>query len=236
MNWLNLLILIGVGFVVSLLGLAGGILLLSGSKTTKFLEKFGPAIAVVILLYAIFGDLIPEALEDGGLPNYAVALLVLTGVLIAEALGYFLGRFHHHGEAKKLSSHSQATAMLIVDSLHNLADGVVLGVAFSAGPSAGLLVAASTVAHEIPQEIGDFSIMLRSKMPKRKIIKLQFISALLLVPMSIAAFFIGELLEGTLPIFLSLVAGFLLYIVLGELAPLARKIKTSIPKIIKKAD
>lgn len=235
MNWLDLLSLIGVGVVVSVLGLAGGILLLSGSKTTKILEKYGPAFAVVVLLYAIFGDLIPEALEDGGLPNYGVALLVLAGLLIASVLGFFLGHLHHHGEDKDLKNKSQAKAMLLVDSLHNLADGVVLGVSFSAGLSAGLLVAVSTVAHEIPQEIGDFSIMLRSKIAKRRIIKLQLISALLLVPMSIVAFFIGELLEGTLPVFLSLVAGFLLYIVIGELVPLAQKFNASIPKVVKKA-
>ena len=107
--------------------------------------------------------------------------------------------------------------MLVVDSLHTIVDGIVIGTAFAAGLPTGLLAALSTAAHEIPQEIGDFSIMVRSKMSSKKILKLQIASGLLLVPSAVIAFFVGDSLLKNLPVFLALIAGFFLYIAIGEI-------------------
>lgn len=234
-NMWELMVLILVTVITAAVSLCGGFLLLSGSKLAAWFQKIGPFFAAAVLLYAALFDIVPEVLEDGDLPVWGVVLLVIGGLAICEVLGLVLGKYHRHGEEEReLKGKHQATAMLIVDSLHNIADGVVMGTAFAGGLSTGLLTATATAAHEIPQEVGDFSIMMRAKIPKRKIAKLQTISALLLVPVAVVAYFIGDMLLPALPVFLSLVAGFLLYIALGEIAVIIRMIKDKRPKLMKK--
>jgi zinc and cadmium transporter len=115
--------------------------------------------------------------------------------------------------------------MLIVDSLHTAVDGVVLGASFVASPSTGLLAALATAVHEIPQEIGDFSIMIRAKMKAKKIAKLQIISSLILVPAAMVAYFAGNIIEPHLPVLMALIAGFFLYIALGEICSIIKRAK-----------
>ena len=131
--------LICVTVVMALVGLCGGFLLLTGSKLARWFQKYGPIFAAAILLLTAFGDIIPEVLEEGELPVWAVALLVLAGTVGCLVIGGILGHFHKHGDEHGLHNRRQAQAMFMVDSLHNIADGVVLGVAFAASLGTGLL-------------------------------------------------------------------------------------------------
>ncbi len=214
---MELLVIILVTAVTAILSLTGGFLLLSGSKLAQAFQKYGTIFAAVVLLYAAFGDIIPEILEDGELPVYLVALYASLGVLICFIISSLAGHFHKHGEKKTFKDKKQAYAMLIVDSLHTAMDGIVIGTSFASGMGTGLLSSLATAAHEIPQEVGDFSIMLRSKIPVRTIAKLQIISALILVPFAIISYFIGDTLTPALPTLLSFIAGFFIYIALGEI-------------------
>jgi len=211
---LEVFLIIGVTAVTALLSLAGGFLLLTGSKLARAFQKYGTYFAAIVLFYAVFGDIIPEALEE--LPAYQVVLLVLLGTGICTAISLAAGHFHKHGEDKSFKDKKQAYAMLIVDSLHTAMDGIVIGTSFAAGIPTGLTSALATAAHEIPQEVGDFSIMIRSKMEKKKIAKLQITSALILIPFAMLAFFVGDALKPALPSLLALIAGFFLYIALNE--------------------
>ena len=229
---LDIVTLLATTAVTAIISLIGGFLLLSGSKLAKTFQKIGPYFAVVILLYAAFGDILPEVLEENTLLVWQVVLLVIAGILICAGLGYFMSCFHHHGDKKhNLKNKKQAITMLIVDSIHTAADGVVMGVAFASGIGTGFTAALATIAHEIPQEVGDFSIMLRSKIPPRQIIKLQIISALIIIPVALISYFIGDALEQYLPIVLSLVAGSLIYITIVEIIAIASSIKEKAPKV-----
>lgn len=208
----NLIVLLFTAISTSLISLAGGFLLLIKSDLVDILKRYGSAFAAVVLLYAVFGDLIPEILEDSHLPIWQIALLILTGLLISAALSFIAHRFHRHGDSGKITTEGQALAMLIVDSIHTAIDGIAIGIAFSANIGTGILVACSTVAHEIPQEIGDFALMLRSKISPEQIVKVQIVSSLILVPASVIAFYVGGALTSHLPIILSIMAGSLLYI------------------------
>lgn len=237
---MEVLVIILITTVTTLVSLSGGMLLLSGSedpssakshanakrasakmrlnvKLARAFQKYGTVFAAVVLLYAAFGDIIPEVLEGGEIPVWQVALDVFLGVVVCLIVSTLAGHFHKHGEKKTFKDKKQAYAMLIVDSLHTAMDGIVIGASFASGMGTGIVSSLATAAHEIPQEIGDFSIMLRSKMEKRKIIKLQVISALILVPFSVIAYFIGDALEPILPTLLSFIAGFFIYIALGEI-------------------
>ena len=232
---LEVLLIIIVTSVTAVISLLGGFLLLSGSKLANFFQKFGTVFAAIVILYAVFGDIIPEVLEDDALPVWQVALFVALGTAICFFISFLVGHFHKHGEEKEFRNKKQAYAMLIVDCLHTAMDGIVIGTSFASGIPTGMVTAVATAAHEIPQEIGDFAIMIRSKMKKEKIIKLQLFSALILVPFAVIAYFVGEAIKPTLPAILSFIAGFLLYIALGEIWSIIRvligRIKKSRPKV-----
>ena len=225
--------MLGAILITAILSLVGGYFLVLGKgKIVKKIQKFGPVIAFIVLMYAVFGDLIPEILEEEELDLKTVILLVAAGFAVCAIIGKVLGKFHHHNDIhhhdrkkheiethgdKELKSKTQAYTMLAVDSIHAVADGIVLGTSFLASPSTGLSACLATIAHEIPQEIGDFSIMQRAKMKAKEIIKLQTISSLVIVPAAALAYFVGDSLVEMLPGVLAVVAGFLLYVAFGEL-------------------
>ncbi len=230
---LEVLLIIGVTIATAILSLAGGFLLLSGSKLARAFQKYGTYFAAAVLLYAVFGDIVPEVLED--LPAAQVVTLILSGVALCTFISYMAGHFHKHGDDKTFKDKKQAYAMLIVDSLHTAMDGIVIGASFASGIPTGLTSAFATAAHEIPQEVGDFSIMIRSRMEKKRIIKLQIISALILVPFALVAYFVGDAIKTHLPTMLSLIAGFFLYIALNEIYSIIKiirgKVKKNGPKV-----
>lgn len=238
MNFFLMLISLIATAILSLVG--GYFLVLGKGKIVKKIQKFGPVIAFVVLMYAVFGDLIPEILEEEELSLQSVVILTTLGFVVCAVIGKVLGKFHHHNDIhhhdhkkheiethgdKEIKSKAQAYTMLAVDSIHAVADGIVLGTSFLASPSTGLSACLATVAHEIPQEIGDFSIMQRAKMKTKEIIKLQTLSGLIIVPAAAVAYFVGDSLVEMLPGVLAVVAGFLLYVAFGELVCIFESLK-----------
>lgn len=221
-------LLVGVT-LTALLSISGGVIFLfSKGKLMKKVQKFGPIFAFAVLLYAVFGDIIPEILEEEELEVPMLIALVVGGFIFACVIGHFMGRFHHHNDVhhhdkntihgdKISKSKTRAYTMLAVDSVHAIADGIVLGTSFIASPGTGLSACFATVAHEIPQEIGDFDICRRAEIPNKTILKYQLISSLVVVPSAVAAYFVGNNLLEYLPGVLAVVAGFLLYVAFGEL-------------------
>ena len=230
---LEVVLIIVATITTAILSLAGGFLLLSGSKLARAFQKYGTYFAAAVLLYAVFGDILPEVLED--LPALQVVALVATGTAICFLISFCAGHFHKHGDDKTFKDKKQAYAMLVVDSLHTAMDGIVIGTSFASGIPTGLTAAFATAAHEIPQEVGDFSIMIRSKMEKKKIAKLQIVSALILVPFAVIAFFVGDALKSCLPTLLALIAGFFLYIALNEIYSIIKTIWKKAKKASPKA-
>lgn len=226
----NILILILVLTGTALLSLSGGVLLILGrGRFARKIQKWGPAIAFLVLCYAVFGDIIPEILEEESLPIWELVALVLGGFLVCALIGLLLGKFHHHNDLHHHGKHAemhgdeiknkaQAYTMLVVDSVHAVADGVVLGTSFLAGAATGIPACLATIAHEIPQEVGDFAIMQKAKIGTKKTLLYQTLSGLIIVPAGVVAYLVGEQLLDGLPVVLAVVAGFLLYVALGELS------------------
>ena len=222
---MDFLVLLISTILTAFLSLSGGFLLLGKSKLASFLNKIGKPFAAVVLVYCVCFDLIPEALESDTLPVWEVFTLVAVGLVVCFLVNFLVGSIHKHGEEKELRSKTEAYSMLVIDSLHTIIDGIVIGVTFATSLETGLMAAVSTTAHEVPQEIGDFGIMIRSKMQKTRIIKLQVASALLLVPAAVLSYFVGEALLPTLPPLLALIAGFFLYIALQEISGMIKEVK-----------
>ncbi|MDO4967173.1 MAG: ZIP family metal transporter [Candidatus Saccharibacteria bacterium] len=246
MNFILMLISV---LLTAVLSISGGILLLYGkSKFVKFVQKIGPVIAFVVLIYAVFGDIVPEILEEDELEMPVLVGLIIAGFLAAALIGFIMGHFHHHNDIhkhrskeneiethgdKQIKNLSQAYTMLAVDSVHAIADGIVLGTSFIASPATGISACLATVAHEIPQEVGDFSIMQRAKIKKGTILKYQALSSLVSVPAAIVAYLVGNALLEALQTVLAIVAGFLLYVAFGELVCIFESIRQKLPRELK---
>lgn len=207
--------------IAGLFSLAGGFLVLWKShiahKIITSLISFGAG----AFLGAAFLDILPEALEQANESN-SVLVATLVGFIAFFILERFLMRYVRHFHPKRIhSDHTESLSVLIIlgDSLHNFLDGVVIAIAFAANPILGLPTALAIAAHEIPQEIGDFSILLKLKWDKGKIIAVNVLQSLLTIPGVLLGFYMGKLVEPNLPLFLGATAGIFLYIAGSDLIP-----------------
>ncbi|OGH02821.1 MAG: hypothetical protein A2798_00080 [Candidatus Levybacteria bacterium RIFCSPHIGHO2_01_FULL_37_17] len=206
--------------------LVGGVLLLLGKKISKGLVHLLVSFAAGALLGTAFFELLPEALEhaeevaNAGGGEINVFLWVLGGMLFFYLLDRGIHWFQYHQKVNK-GKHTSVNIPLVIlgDSVHNFIDGVVISITYIVNPAAGLITTFATVAHEIPQEIGDFAILLHEGMKRKKVLIINIFSALLSVAGGLLAFFIGERIEGIIPYSLSLTTGFFLYIALTNLLP-----------------
>lgn len=215
-------------FVLTLIGgvgaLFGGILLLFGKKLPRVLIHFLVSFAAGALLGTAFFELLPESLhhieevqEEG---EVTVFIWVIAGMLFFYLLDRAIHWYQYHQKIHK-GEHKSVSIPLVVlgDSAHNFIDGIAIATTYLVNPAAGLVTTLATIAHELPQEIGDFAILLHEGMEKKKVFLVNLFSALLSVIGGIIAFLIGEQIEGILPYSLALTTGFFLYIALVHLLP-----------------
>lgn len=212
--------------VYSLVGgifsLVGGFLLLWKPKLTHKIILSLTSLGTGAFLGAAFLDILPEAIEMAGEPHpiLKIALIGFLLFFVAERIimKYFKkdAKTHHHDE------HVEALPVLLIvgDSLHNFMDGIVIALAFVADPTLGLSAALAIAAHEIPQEIGDFSILLHLGWKKSKVILVNILQSLLTIPGVFIGFYLGNNLEPQLPIMLGFTAGIFIYIAASDLIPM----------------
>lgn len=211
--------LIGLSLVGGVLSLIGGVLLLSQHKTADMLATYATSFAAGALLAAVFLDLLKDGLEESSADT--VLLAALTGILLFFFAERFLHWFHHHHQHEHDHTADAATKPLIIvgDTIHNALDGVAIAAAFLVSPATGVITAAAVALHEIPQEIGDFGLLLSKGMSRRKVLLVNVLSALATTVFAVLTFALGD--ADVLPIgfLLGLSAGFLLYIAMSDIIP-----------------
>lgn len=196
---------------------------------------------VALAAGALFGDvtihILPEIFAGpaaDGKENLTPALVVLVGILLFFSLEKFLHWRHSHqvDNCDDLEHHQNIHPVghlnLIADGLHNLIDGAIIGVSFLAGPAIGLATTIAVILHEIPQEIGDFGILLHAGFSRGRAVLFNALSASLAIAGVIAALLIGAAIEKFATSFLALAAGGFLYIAGSDLVPELHK--TTDPK------
>ena len=207
-------------FIFSLIGgifsWVGGILLLSRKTTALKLAKFATPFAAGALLGAVFLDLLPEGTAEGNAETVFTATLI--GIILFFIAERVLWWFHHHHEDEKFNDPSK-WLIIIGDTAHNALDGVAIAAAFLINTPTGIITTFAVAAHEIPQEIGDFGLLLSKGMQKSKILFFNAFSALATTVTAVLTYSIGS--EESLPIsaMLGISAGFLLYVALSDLIP-----------------
>lgn len=167
------------------------------------------------LLAAVFLDLFSEGLEQNS------ADVVMTAALIGILLFFMAERFirwfhHHHQHGQK----SPTVPLLITgDVVHNLLDGVAIAAAFMISIPTGIITTLAVAAHEIPQEVGEFGVLLSKGMSRRRVIIVNIFSSLVATGAAIATYFVGQTETLPLGIIFGLSAGFLLYVALSDIIP-----------------
>ncbi len=214
--------LIAVG-IISLISLVGAIAL---AWKAGFLKRI-LFILVSIAAGALFGDafihLVPEAYEEIGDP-LLVSSLILAGILTFFALEKFLRWHHTHSDDELVpETHAQihpvGHLVLASDGLHNLVDGVAIGAAFMVSIEAGIATTIAIALHEIPQEIGDFALLVHAGFSRAKALLMNFASALFAFAGVGLAFWLGTSFEGATPLIAAFAAGNFIYIAGSDLVP-----------------
>lgn len=204
-------------FMGSVLSLIGGIVLLFKEKIAIKISHFLFSFAAGTLLGVAFLDLIPEALQEA--ENGNILFWVLFGMLTFFLLERFIHWFHHHHEHEEKDIKHTIPLILIGDSVHNFIDGVAIAAAFLVNIPLGIATAFAVAAHEIPQEVGDFGILLHRGMKARKVLLFNVLSSLAAILGALLTFFAGAMAAGLLPFFLAVTAGFFIYIAASDLIP-----------------
>ena len=210
---------------VSLVSLIGVFAL---SLKEDFLKKY-IYIFISLAAGALLGDafihLIPEALEESFDPALA-STLIIVGILIFFVLEKFF-HWHHHGEDanEPHAIHPLGKLILVSDGVHNITDGIIIGASFLVSVPIGIATTIAVVLHEIPQEIGDFAVLLHAGYPRKKALWLNFLSALTAVIGVVIALILGSMGDYFNVWMLSVVAGGFIYIAIADLIPEIQKTK-----------
>ena len=205
-----------VGGVFSLIG---GVILISGKNRAKTLAEYATPFAAGALLAAAFLDLLKEGAHNGNVEQ--VLAWTLGGILAFFLLESTLTWFHHHHEHRAKDSQVDPTASLVIigDVVHNFIDGLAIGAAFLISVPTGIVTTLAVAAHEIPQEIGDFGLLLNKGLSRRRVIIINVLSALATTAAAIVAFQLGADNENLLSALIGITAGFFIYIAASDIIP-----------------
>jgi zinc and cadmium transporter len=220
---LYILLATTVSGVGSLLGAAA----LSLTVLPRVVERMVSFSVGVLLATALLHSL-PEAFESGADPH------ALFGTLLAGLLGFFLleklslmrhshhsesdGHGHHHGHDRAEAGKS-GMLILIGDGLHNFCDGILIAAAFIADPHVGIITALAIAAHEIPQEIGDFVVLLNAGFSKGRALAFNLLSSLAALVGAALGYFLLDRLNSWVPYVLVVASSSFVYIAVSDLMP-----------------
>lgn len=199
----------------------GGVMLLGRAEWVRKFSVHFVSFAAGTLLAAAFLDLLPEAIETGeGTDPRNIFWLTLLGIIIFFLIERLILRIHAHNPEDN-SEHGHATPSLLLagDAAHNFVDGVIIASAFIANPALGVTTAVAVAAHELPQEISDFSIMLHHGWAKNRVFWWNFGVSLTNVLGAVLAFVLRESILPVLPYVLAATAGIFIYIASSDLLP-----------------
>lgn len=213
-NYGHVIIFSLVGGVVSLVG---GVLLLSRKNIAEKLARYATPFAGGALLAAVFLDLLKEGVEESD-PGQ-VLLAALVGMLVFFMAERFLRWFHHHHEHGEKTVDPAVGLIVVGDTLHNVLDGVAIAAAFLVSVPTGIVTTLAVAAHEIPQEIGDFGLLLNRGVTRRNVLIVNFFSAVATTVAAVITFAAGSAQSLPVGILLGVSAGFLLYIALSDIIP-----------------
>ncbi len=196
-------------------GLAGLLLLVKGERLPVVTSVLVPY-AIGTLLGAALLGMVPHVLEQ--LSSTTTLATVLAGVL----LFYMLEKcaVWRHCHEQPCDVHTRAGTMILLgDALHNFVDGVAIAAAFAVSVPLGITTSIAVIAHEVPQEVGDFAILLHSGYSRRRALTYNALSSLTALVGAVLTYFLLPVVQSVVPYLLAISAASFIYIALADLVP-----------------
>lgn len=191
--------------------------LLLPAETRKVLVPCLISYATGTLLGAAFLGMLPAGLEHA--PADSIMTTVLVGLVIFFALEKLVIWRHCRQADCEMHRSAAAPLILIGDAFHNFVDGVVIAAAFLTSVPLGITTAVAVIAHEVPQEVGDFAILLDSGYNRQKALLLNGLSSVATLPGALIAYFWLDATQGAVPYILAISAASFIYIATVDLIP-----------------
>jgi zinc and cadmium transporter len=224
LSWIIIFSLLG--GVLSVMA-AASFLLLSDKARSRAVPHL-VSFAIGSLLGAAFLGLLPHALSSPGVddfhPLFLTVLLGLLGFFLLEKMVLWRHCHSDHCEAHSGHEHpksKEATGWMILlgDGMHNFVDGVLIAAAFMTDTHLGIVTALAIAAHEIPQEVGDFVVLLHSGFSRKKALLFNVLASLTTVVGALLAYWSLSDMQHLLPYVLAVAASSFIYIAVADLIP-----------------
>lgn len=172
------------------------------------------------LLSGAFFHIIPEVSES--LQSMTLSIYIMAGFVLFFIIERIL-HWHHchdeHCETHHMETNPVSYLVLFGDAIHNFVDGAIISAAFVSSISLGIFTTLVIIAHEIPQELGDFAVLVHGGMKKKKALIFNFLSQLTCVLGGIFGYFLSSKIQGAIPIMLAFAAGGFIYVAASDLIP-----------------
>ena len=220
-------------FYIVLATAAGGVLsvFIAASLTLAVLGRVVKSLVSLsagVLLGTALLHVLPEAFESKAAPQALFATL-LAGLLffwLLEKTELYRHDHHHEGDGHEHHHPFDAQqagrggySVLVGDTVHNFCDGVIIAAAFLADPKLGLITALAIMAHEIPQEVGDYIVLLNAGFSRGRALMFNALSGLAAVVGGVAAYYLVGPWAALLPYLLVVAASSFVYVAVADLLP-----------------
>ena len=202
------------------------------------------SLSVGIMLSTSLLHALPEAFESSADAHSLFATLLggLLAFFLLEKLAILRHSHHHEGDGHHhRHGHDKAEAgkagwmILVGDGLHNFTDGILIAAAFLANPKLGIVTGLAIIAHEIPQEIGDFIVLLNAGFTRRRAYLYNLICSLMAVVGGVLGYLMLERATGVIPYVLVFASSGFIYIAVSDLMPQMQRrasLRETIPQVL----
>ena len=213
---------------VSLFSLSGIIALSLNHETLHKILFFLIAFSAGTILGASFFDLLPEAVEL--MPESVVFIYIAFGYVSFYILERFIYWYHGHGHHSDIEEHEEERATMgfaylniLGDGIHNFIDGMIIATSFTVDFSVGIATTMAVIFHELPQEMGDYGVLVYAGFDRMRALLLNFAAALSVVVGGFAGIFFLGAIDALSGVLISFSAGAFIYLSASELIPELQK-------------
>ena len=203
---------------VSVISLVGAVLLPLNEKRLKTFLIYFLSFSAGALLGDVFIHLLPEVVEVEGFTQ-SVSVNILIGILATFVIEKIIHWKHHQSHSGHMHKHPVTTMTLFGDGVHNFIDGLVIGASYFVSIPAGIATTFAVILHEIPQEMGNFGVLIHGGYTRSRALWFNFLSSLTAVAGTITVLALGSTSSSTIMALTSFAAGNFIYIAASDLIP-----------------